>query len=132
MIAAILPEITVSKEGMYDFAVSVDQNVPIGSYLVWYPFAEDGADDDNIAVFTDSDGKEITYVPEDYSMNVSAWLKENVKYSPVIAARTGHNAVSSAESDSEGSNESSSGGCTASIHGMFMLVVILGLLKKKY
>ena len=83
IIAAILPAIEVEEEGMYDFAVSLDVNVPEGGLLVWHSFP-DGEDD---AVFLDEDGEVIERVPESYSVTVSAWLEPGIIYEPIIAVK---------------------------------------------
>ena len=99
MIGAILPEVSVNISGLYTFEsvdafanVKISPDVPSGYALVWNAFTRDSnvasVNDaaDDFAVFYDADGKEITTVPANHTVNVSAWLDEGKTYAPVISA----------------------------------------------
>ena len=89
VIAAILPALEVEEEGLYEFNVSLDVNVPVDGRLVWHSFpdGEDDENDEENAVFLDEAGETIERVPETYTVTVSAWLKPGVIYEPVIAVK---------------------------------------------
>ena len=88
-IIATLPAISVDFEGMYDFSVELDENVEPGEKLYWFanPKDKEPSDDDEIAEFYDVDGKEITTIPEDRAINISAWLNPGGYYEPIIAIK---------------------------------------------
>lgn len=126
MIGAILPEVSVNVSGLYTFEsvdafanVKISPDVPQGYALVWNAFTRDSnvasmndaADD--FAVFYDADGREITTVPANHTVNVSAWLDEGKTYAPVISA---------VQSDDVGSVGRSSGGCNS---GWVLLAVMV-------
>ena len=89
VIAAVLPALEVEEAGIYEFAVSLDVNVPEGGLLVWHSFpdGEDDEGDNDNAVFLDEDGEAIERVPETYSVTVSAWLEPGIIYEPIIAVK---------------------------------------------
>ncbi|MBQ3345715.1 MAG: putative Ig domain-containing protein, partial [Synergistaceae bacterium] len=89
VIAAVLPALEVEEAGLYEFAVSLDVNVPEGGLLVWHSFpdGEDDEGDNDNAVFLDEDGEAIERVPETYSVTVSAWLEPGIIYEPIIAVK---------------------------------------------
>ena len=89
MIAAILPALEVEEEGLYDFTVSLDVNVPVNGRLVWHSFpdGENDENDEENAVFLDEEGEVIERVPETYSVTVSAWLEPGIIYEPIIAVK---------------------------------------------
>ena len=89
VIAAVLPAIEVDEEGMYEFTVSLDLNVPEGGLLVWHSFpnGEDDERDHKNAIFLDETNDVIERVPETYSVTVSAWLEPGVIYEPIIAVK---------------------------------------------
>ena len=80
---------SVNVSGMYDIAVTLDDNVPEGAKLFWFAYPEEGgkSEDDEIAEFYDDAGAEIDTVPSSRKITVSAWLNEGVKYYPVIAVK---------------------------------------------
>ena len=86
-IAAILPEVYVTESGLYDFEVEISEKIKAGRELIWLAFSEKPSDDDEIAEFYDSGGVEITTVPEDHKIIISAWLNKDINYSPVICAK---------------------------------------------
>ncbi len=89
VIAAVLPEITVSESAMYDIDVELDENAETGAKLFWFAFPKDSetTSDDEIAEFYDESGAEIESVPESRKIRVSVWLTEGVTYEPVIAVK---------------------------------------------
>ena len=117
--AAILPEITILKTGIYCFLTSLDIPIPEGAVLEWHSFPQNEAnsgnveaasarlagDGDRTAVFM-KDGRTITTVPADHEVEVAAYFKAEVTYAPVIAAVT---------MDGPTSNKGSGGGCDAGL-----------------
>ena len=141
VIAAVLPEIRTNDSAFYTpesvdcFAnVKISDDVPTGWRLVWNAFTRgkanalsmEDAEDDNVQ-FTDSDGNIIITVPEDHTVNVSAWLDADTLYAPVISA-TEH------KEDPEGLASSGSGGCLnlsgASLLAAFIPLIALGRRKR--
>ena len=86
-IAAVLPEVYVTEGGLYDFDVEISADIEAGRELIWLACSEKPSEDDEIAEFYDIDGAEISAVPESHKITVSAWLNENIIYSPVIAVK---------------------------------------------
>lgn len=83
MIAAVLPEITVSVSGIYDFDAELFDDVRTGAKLIWHPFVRESVSvksaeyEYEYAVwFYDDEGREITEVPENHKIKVSAYLEE--------------------------------------------------------
>ena len=64
-------------------------------------------------MFYDADGKEITAVPANHTVNVSVWLDEGKTYAPVISA---------VQSDDVRGVGNSSGGCNS---GWVLFTVIM-------
>ncbi|MBQ7562135.1 MAG: hypothetical protein IJS99_09980 [Synergistaceae bacterium] len=90
MIAAILPEISATVDGQYGLEVDLLADVPAGSELKWLAYPQSPAapsEDDEIADFFDIDGADTTTVPADHIVLVYPWLREGVKYAPVIVAK---------------------------------------------
>ena len=87
VIAAELPEVSKDESGMYDFAVTLSENAPIGAKLYWVANSDMPSYDDRIAEFFGTDGRDIECVPDDRRITVSAWLNRAVKYKPVIAVK---------------------------------------------
>ena len=90
---------------------------------MWHPFTRSTAnsavnaafeDSESTATFYDTDGAEITTVPDNRTVNVSAYLEAGTTYAPVISA-VNENKASGAGS--------SSGGCSAGIFGLAMCVL---------
>ena len=88
-IAAVLPEISVDVSGMYEFEVEISEDIEAGRELAWFAFPKNSepSEDDEIAEFYNSDGEEITTIPENHKITVSAWFNENIIYEPVIAIK---------------------------------------------
>ncbi len=135
LIAAVLPEISVSVSDFYTYNsvdifanIKLSDDVPAGYTLKWHPFIrtatgaliEDSANESESGEFYDAEGNVITDVPSDKIVNVSSWLEAGKTYAPVIAA------VSKTPSSNTGVS-SSSGGCNFGIAGL----VILGMLAAK-
>lgn len=89
IVAAVLPEILCSESGTYDISAVLYENVPAGASLVWFAFPKDDkpSDDEDVAMFLDDAGKEITEVPENRKITVSVWLNKGRIYEPVIAVK---------------------------------------------
>ena len=134
LIAAVLPEITVSVSDFYTYksvdifaSVKLSDDVPAGYVLKWHPFTrsltgamiEATENDSESAEFCDSDGNIITDVPANRVVNVSAWLEAGKTYAPVISAvskNPGNSGVGS-----------SSGGCNSVSLGLSLLGAIMTL-----
>ena len=86
--AALLGEIKVDEEGMYEFEVALSDDVPDG-LLVWRetPNAEDDTEN---AIFLDDDSEVIHSVPESRNITVSAWLEPGKVYEPAIMVKVSH------------------------------------------
>ena len=133
--AAVLPAVTVSADGKYDFPVSIDAGIPAGSYIVWHSFPYGIESDGEIYEFKDSDGKETITVPENHSVVVSAWLEGGVRYEPVITARVREDTPeessepvkpSGAGAEVSGEIQGSYSGCNASgIAGALILLSVM-------
>ena len=80
---------TVSRDeaGMYDFDVTLSEDVPAGAELMYIANSEKPSDDDKIAEFYDDTGKEITCVPESRKIIVSVWLNSGIVYEPALAVK---------------------------------------------
>ena len=121
MIAAVLPEVSVSESGVYtskDIAcfgdVVLSGDVPAGYVLDWHGFvrgSEVSVSDE--AVFYGTDGEETAVVPEDHRVSVSAYLEAGKVYAPVIAARP------NVEPGSSG------GGCDSGLLGVLLFVPLV-------
>ena len=121
MIAAILPELSVNVSGTYTSSdaacfgnIAISSDVPAGSLLVWNAFASGTTDSySDSAVFYDTDGQEISTVPENHIVNVAAYLETGKIYAPVISAVISENA---------GSVGSSGGGCDLGISALGLIL----------
>ena len=90
MIAAVLPEVTVTEDGLYDLDVAeLVAEAPEGAELVWFAFPRNAAasEDDEIAEFYDEAGAEIEVVPAERKVVPAAWFNAEVTYAPVIAVK---------------------------------------------
>ena len=138
IVAAILPEISVSVSDFYTYSsldvfadVKISDDVPAGYSLVWHPFTrtntpaevENAAND--YAVFYDSEGSIITEVPADKIVNVSAWLEAGKLYAPVISAAASGDVPSAGPS-------SSGGGCSSGHSWIVLLFPILMVIHGKF
>ena len=87
IVVAELGAVSADKAGMYDFTVTLSEDVPVGAELVYLAGSSEPSEDDDIAEFSDSDGQEIYSVPDDRKVGLSVWLNEGVTYRPAIAVR---------------------------------------------
>lgn len=85
--AAIMPVITVSDDGRYDFPVSIDAKIPEGANIEFHSFPYGVEAEDENYTFRNSDGKETLTVPANHHVIVNAYLEGGVRYEPVITAR---------------------------------------------
>ena len=85
IIVAELGTVSVDEAGMYDFSVTLSDDVMTGKVLVWLANSSEPCDDDSIAEFYDADGEETSHVPYDRIITVSAWLNPDRIYTPSIA-----------------------------------------------
>lgn len=129
IIAAVLPEISVNVSGVYTFEsvdsfanVKLSSDVPEGYVLVWHPFTRNTSgslvedSDGETATFYDTDGDITDTVPENHTVNISAYLEAGTKYYPAISA---------VANSTTGGLGSSSGGCTAGISILSLLTCAL-------
>ena len=86
-IAAELGTVSVDEAGMYDFTVTLSDDVPAGKELLYLAGSNEPSDDDVIAEFVDDTGREISAVPENRNVTVSVWLKKGIIYTPSLAVR---------------------------------------------
>ena len=134
MIGAILPEVSVNVSGLYTFEsvdafanVKISPDVPQGYALVWNAFTRDSnvasVNDaaNDFAVFCDVNGSEITTVPANHTVNVSAWLDEGKTYAPVISA------VQSGDVRGVGT---SGGGCNSGWAWLAVIVMMIPAMKR--
>lgn len=134
IIAAVLPEISVSVSDSYSYSdaevfanVKISDDVPVGYVLKWHPFVRTAAgettedSEKDSAVFYDSDGNIITAVPANRIVNVSSWLEAGKVYMPVISAVRNENAANVS---------SSGGGCDSGLAGFGVLAAVIYLFKK--
>ena len=87
VIIAELGTISVDKAGMYDFSVTLSDDVPAGKELVYLAGSSEPSADDVIAEFYDESGKETDRVPESRTLTVSVWLDKDRTYTPSLAVR---------------------------------------------
>ena len=88
-VAAVLPELSADVSGQYDIPVTLYDAAPVGASMFWlaYPSNADPSEDDEIIDFYDTEGGDITTVPENREIIASPWLRENVIYAPVIIVK---------------------------------------------
>ena len=86
-IVAELGTVSVDEAGMYDFTVTLSDDVSAGKELLYLAGSNEPSDDDTIAEFVDDTGKEISAVPENRNVTVSVWLKKGIIYTPSLAVR---------------------------------------------
>ena len=79
-IAALIPSVEIDEEGMYEFPVSIDVNVPEGLAMICRVDSDD-------AVFFDDEGEMIDTVPENHSVTLGVWLEPGRVYDIVIYAK---------------------------------------------
>lgn len=86
-IVADLGTVSVDEAGLYDFTVTLSDDVPAGKELLYLAGSYEPSEDDAIAEFVDDTGKEISAVPESRKVTVSVWLKKGIIYTPSLAVR---------------------------------------------
>ena len=94
-IAAILPEFSIEEDNIYEFTVSIDENIPVNSKLIWCSQSElNTIDNSELIAFYDSGDSArenpIEFVPENREIIIEVWLKSG-KYSPIILASPNDN-----------------------------------------
>ena len=87
MIVAELGEISCDVPGMYDFEITLSDDVQAGEELIYIANSSEPSDDDEIAEFFDDTGNEISNVPESRKIIISIWLNSETVYNPVIAVK---------------------------------------------
>ncbi len=130
LIAAVLPELVTVESGMFTSKdipcfgeVVISPDVPTGYVLEWNAFVRDSEQPDNTdAVFYSLDGQEISQVPENHRVNISAWLETGRLYAPVISA---------VPYDSGQEPGSSGGGCDSGL-GLIMCLPLCGITFRRY
>ena len=70
---------------MYDFDVTLEDEVPEGWTLIWIANSSEASEDDEIAEFFDNEGAPVTAVPKDRKITVSVWLNPGKIYDPALA-----------------------------------------------
>ncbi len=95
IVAAVLPEISVTESDMYDFEIDIAPEIEAGKELTWFAFAKNRAKntDDEIAEFFKVDGSETNKTTADHKIIVSVWLNVGDIYEPVIAVKTSDDAA---------------------------------------
>lgn len=88
-IAALMPELSTSESGMYDFEVDLDPEIEANKELFYFAFVKNREknDDDEIVEFFDTEGKEITRTTDEHEILISIWLNSGDIYAPVIAVK---------------------------------------------
>ncbi|MBR0152042.1 MAG: S8 family serine peptidase [Synergistaceae bacterium] len=129
-IAAVLPEIQVSQEGIYIIPVSFDSPIPAGSYLAWHFFSDDVAqaqNDGESCVFLDADSNELAMplTREISGVNAAAYLEADTLYAPYVS-------YSSAGSNNPGTSSGGGGGGCESFGFMGMILAAVMLLWRKH
>lgn len=87
VVIAELGEISCDEAGIYDFGISLSDDIPEGAELIYIANSDKPSDDDDFAEFYDYNGKEITAVPDNRAITISVWLNPERIYKPVIAIK---------------------------------------------
>ncbi len=72
---------------MYDFTVTLSDDSHTGKELLYLAGSNEPSNDDTIAEFYDVAGEDISTVPENKIITVSAWLRKNRIYTPSLAVK---------------------------------------------
>ena len=132
--AAIMPVITVSDDGRYDFPVSIDAKIPEGANIEFHSFPYGVEAEDENYTFRTSDGKETLTVPANHHVIVNAYLEGGVRYEPVITARV-NTEEPKAEGESAADTQPLQGtysGCDSfSVMCVMMVMMILTARRRK-
>ena len=86
-IVAELGTVSVDESGMYDFTVTISDDSHTGKELLYLAGSNEPSNDDTIAEFYDVAGEDISTVPENKIITVSAWLRKNRIYTPSLAVK---------------------------------------------
>ena len=86
-IAVMLGEISVDIPGMYDFEITLSDDVQTGEELIYIANSSEPSEDDEIAEFYDDTGMEVRNVPENRKILLSIWLRKGIIYAPVIIVK---------------------------------------------
>lgn len=86
-IVAELGTVSVDESGMYDFTVTLSDDSHAGKELLYLAGSNEPSEDDTIAEFYDDTGVDISTVPENRTITVSAWLRKNRIYTPSLAVK---------------------------------------------
>ena len=84
---AELGTISVDESGMYDFTVTLSDDVHVGRELMYLAGSSEPSEDNAIAEFSDETGEEVSVVPESREVTVSVWLNKDRIYTPSLAVR---------------------------------------------
>ena len=87
--AAVMPELTVTESGMYDFEIELEPEIEAGKELAWFAFVKNREknSDDEIVEFYDIEGSEITETTDEHKILISVWLNAGDTYAPIIAVK---------------------------------------------
>lgn len=135
---------------MYDFDAELFGNVRTGAKLIWHPFVRESVNpseyeyanasdsDENAVWFYDDECSEITEVPENHRIKVSAYLEEGKAYAHVIAAEVKKSDESEPEPEVPENNDgntkstgSSGGGCNIMTAGFALIAAAVIFLKRR-
>lgn len=122
--AAIIPPVTVSEDGRYDFYVNFDSWIPEGTYIEFHSFPYGIEAEGENYTFVDTSGRETGTVPANRKITVRAYLEGGVRYEPVISAR-----VNTAEGLLRAPGEQKRTGC--SVSGIVSVIILLHAIKKR-
>ena len=87
IVIAELGTISVDESGMYDFTVTLSDDVHVGRELMYLAGSSEPSEDNAIAEFSDETGEEVSVVPESREVTVSVWLNKDITYTPSLAVR---------------------------------------------
>ncbi|MBQ7544865.1 MAG: putative Ig domain-containing protein [Synergistaceae bacterium] len=128
--AIIFPVMQVTKSAVYVWAVDLS-NLNVGDIIILHMFPESDARnaefsaaeaEEDVCVFVDDDGNEVTNVPASKSVNAAAYMEAGTTYAPVVTT-----ASAPETSDTLGSN---GGGCS-SVPSALALLALLFLRRKE-
>ena len=131
---AVLPEISVTEEGIYLIDISFDTPVQKGTILVWYSSQNNVKNSAYLSTendeyhFLDENGEKLSMPLEKDigGVTVAAYFEANQTYSPLIATQTSSsNQQSNQKENSEQQSSQSSGGGGGCNFGMSAITVLL-------
>ena len=121
--AAIIPPVTVSEDGRYDFYVSFDSWIPEGTYIEYHSFPYGIEAEGENYTFVDTSGREVSAVPANRKITVRTYLEGGVRYEPVITAR-----VNITEDTAPGESRGSQG---CNLPGISCVILLLLLFRRR-